>query len=1035
VEDLGVAPPAPLDGIDEAVDHATVFAERVPQAAVFVFDSDYTVRFAAGQALAAAGYATADIVGRPLPDVVSPAAWRILAPHYAAALAGEARNFEYDSPGRGRGYEVHVVPVGGPCGTVGAILIAHEAKAPPGAMPVGVTPTPEQLREAVASSPFALCLTDLDGVCLFANPACADLLGLPLPELVGMSSDEVVHPDDRDRVRATFVRTIRDQSAPGQLEYRLLRPDGTVVHVLNSVTALRDCYGHALQLFSQLLDLTGRREAEDELARRLRQQSTVADFGRRAVAGDSDLGQLMDEAVRLVVETLGVDRCGVLELADEGAALVLRTVSPPGAAGRRFPVAGTLAGHALTSGAPAVAADIEDADVPLEIGLRSALCVPIGGESPFGVLGAYCFVPRALSADERHFLTSIANVLGDAVRRHDAEAELRRRATEDAVTGLPNRAMLDQRLEAALHSARTAGTRVGVLFVDIDHFKVVNDSLGHHAGDQLLRAVAQRLCDGVRGTGMVARFGGDEFVIVAEGLGSTDDAVGLAEKVLDSLARPVLAGQVEHFIGASVGVCLTDPSAATVADDLLRDADTAMYLAKQRGRGRYALLDAESREKAHARLHTEQELRRAVKEGELRLVFQPLARLADGSWFGAETLLRWEHPTRGLLTPDAFLDVAEQSGLIVPIGEWTLREACRHGARWAAAGGDGFLLTVNVSPRQLGDPGIVDAVRRSLDESGLRPDQLGLEITEQALIEVEHEAERALAGLRELGVKLLLDDFGMGYSSLSHLKRFPIAGIKIDRSFIAGLGGDDSDDVAIVRAILAMAWATGKFVIPEGVETPEQASRLRRFGCRLGQGYLFATPVAPDEIDEGLRDAPPTVGLGGGVPSAVPFDPSRFAETAIRVLGALELQLPGSALWIGQLDDEMRVLRVVAASGERSFGLRAGSETEIEASFCHVMVSRGGPQLCGDVRSSTYAGLSLPESPGVGSFVGRPLTVDGAVVGTLCAVAHGSNVYSEADRHLLELGAGILARSLEEVVRGGGDVHEHLRRVPVSSTR
>jgi diguanylate cyclase (GGDEF)-like protein/PAS domain S-box-containing protein len=1021
---------APLCDMGAATRFAREFIAGAAHAAVFVFDLAYELHFAAGAALRNAGYVPDAMVALDMREVLPAESWRALAPHYQAVLAGEgARTFSYRSAARDRLYWVHAVPVGADT-TIGAVVVTHDLAVPPADGSAHLAMTIDQLRGAVMTSPTALLLSDASGTCLFANPACAELMGRPVEQMIGLGIDDVVHPDDIAEVRAAVWGLLGDSDAQSQAEYRVVRPDGSHAYVVNSTTVFRDGRDGPRYLFSQILDLTSRRRAEQQLGRRLRQQSTVADFGRRAVSGDRGIDELMSEAVELVVRTLEVDRAGVLELDAARTSVVVRTCCPPETSGRRFDIAGTVVERVL-AGCDAVA--LEDAalgepphSLPLrELDLRAALCVPIGSaDDAFGVLGAYCHEPRAFHEDERHFLLSIANVLGDAVRRRDGDIEMRRQAMQDPVTGLPNRALLDDRLHHAVAAARRSGARVGVLFVDIDDFKVVNDSLGHQAGDELLAAVARRLRGVVRESDTVARFGGDEFVIVLEALRCEQDAVRMAEKVLDALSPAMVAGRVEHFIRASVGVSVSDPAVDIDATALLRDADTAMYRAKERGRGRYELLDDATRDKAHTRLRTEHELRRAVDAGELRAVFQPFARLADGSWFGAEALLRWQHPTRGLLAPDAFLDVAEQTGLIVPIGEWMLGEACRHGARWSREwGGDDFLLTVNVSPRQLTGAGIVETVRRSLAESGMRPELLGLEITEQALIAAEAETQTALAELQALGVKLLLDDFGTGYSSLSHLKHFPIDGIKIDRSFVAGVDSSASD-VAIVRAILAMGWATGKFVIPEGVETPEQQDRLRRFGCRIGQGYLFGRPLDPGAIDDAMPRSGERASRVIDMPAPIERD---FAGRAPRVLALLEAWLPESAVWIGQLDSEMDVLRVLATVGEPSFGLRPGMETDLETSLCHAMAG-GASRLCGDLDQSDYAGLEMRRRLDIGSFVGSPLDVAGVTVGTLCAIAHGREAFTLDDLETLAFAARMLAGPLEAAT-AGGDVHEYLRRV------
>ena len=407
----------------------------------------------------------------------------------------------------------------------------------------------------------------------------------------------------------------------------------------------------------------------------------------------------------------------------------------------------------------------DDGGAPFPPYLRDSGFVTVAGvpiamrDAPFGTLAAFAREFAAFDEDDLNFLSAIANVLSEAVRRDRAEAELRRTALHDVVTGLPNRQLLDERLDQSLRFAERADLRVGVLFVDLDRFKVVNDSLGHDAGDEVLRAVATRLKSAVRASDTVARFGGDEFVIVAPGLVSDRDAVRLAQAVLQVLDAPISVGDRSIHMRASVGITVGDPKAQRTPRALLRDADVAMYRAKPRPGNSFELHDPAAAEVIDA-LQVEQGLRDALAGGELRLAFQPFVDLDASSTFGAEVLLRWQHPTKGLVGPGYFLDVAEQSGLIVPIREWMLREACSLAARWHKR--SDFLLTINLSATQLAERGIIEAVRGALESTGMRPECLGLELIEQVLIGDEEATFATLADLKAVGVKLLLDDFGTG---------------------------------------------------------------------------------------------------------------------------------------------------------------------------------------------------------------------------------------------------------------------------------
>jgi diguanylate cyclase (GGDEF)-like protein len=394
-----------------------------------------------------------------------------------------------------------------------------------------------------------------------------------------------------------------------------------------------------------------------------------------------------------------------------------------------------------------------------------------------------------------------------------------------------------------------------VLFIDLDNFKLVNDSLGHHAGDNLLAAVATRLKQAVRPSDTVARFGGDEFGLLMEGLTSERGAIAMAERVSAVLAGPFALDTGEHFVTTSTGIALAH--GGEEASDLIQAADAAMYRAKERGRARYELYDEVMRGRAIARLRIENDLRRALDRKELRLVYQPLVSLRDERVVGAEALIRWEHPERGTIPPDEFIPLAEESGLIEPLGDWVLEEACREAAAWARPTPDsGLGISVNLSPVQLSQPACAERVAQVLRSSGLEPGSLSLELTESLLVSQSEAIGDVLRSLKTLGVRLVLDDFGTGYSSLGYLTRLPIDALKIDHGFVAALGSGLPDG-AITEAIVAIARALSLEVVGEGVETLAQVRELRRLGCELAQGYYFSMPLAPaqmaDVIDHGCK--------------------------------------------------------------------------------------------------------------------------------------------------------------------------------------
>jgi len=436
----------------------------------------------------------------------------------------------------------------------------------------------------------------------------------------------------------------------------------------------------------------------------------------------------------------------------------------------------------------------------------------------------------------------------DVTERKQAEARLTRQALHDALTRLPNRLLLLERLRHALARAERHPASVAVLFMDFDHFKVVNDSLGHQVGDQALIAAAERLHAAVRPGDTVARLGGDEFVVLCEDLASDAEATALSQRLQEVVAgSPLLVVDgTEVVMTASVGIAVAAPGDGP--EDLLRNADTAMYRAKQRGRARHAVFDDSFRLHADGRLRTEHALRRALDDGRLRLRYQPIVDLREGRVVGAEALVRYEDPRGQLVLPEAFLDVAEDSGLIVPIGGWVLREACHQLRRWRAhPGGAHLRVTVNLSARQLAAPHLVEWVEQALDDAGLPRDALGVEVTEAALMASGSGALRLLERFGDAGPDLAIDDFGTGYSSLTSLRRSPVDSVKVDRSVVQGLGVDD-EATAIVQAVVGLGRALGLATVAEGVETADQLRRLRALGCGFAQGFHFGRPEGPDAL-------------------------------------------------------------------------------------------------------------------------------------------------------------------------------------------
>ncbi len=450
----------------------------------------------------------------------------------------------------------------------------------------------------------------------------------------------------------------------------------------------------------------------------------------------------------------------------------------------------------------------------------------------------------------------VAGSQTDITNRRVAETQLRHDASHDALTGLPNRALLTERIGRCFaRQKRDPSFRYALLFIDLDRFKVINDSLGHVVGDALLVALAQRFSVCVRATdtvgtftGHVARLGGDEFVVLVEGISQDADALCVANRLLAAVADPIDAAGHEVHASLSIGVVIGHPGYEKV-EDIIRDADTALYRAKGGGRGRYDVFTDELHVAAMNRWRVETDLRRAIEQREFTLFYQPVMSLTSGAVLHFEALIRWRHPTRGLVMPDQFIPLAEESGLIEPLGRWVIEEACRQIRAWADRDVH-TSIAVNVASRQFAQPGFVDEVRRTLAAAGVDASSLCIEITESATM--DPRALDTCARLVEMGIRLHLDDFGTGYSSLSYLTRMPIHTLKVDRSFVSRMM-DDPMSAAIVQTVLALATALGMQSIAEGVETEAQAGMVARMKCSAGQGYLWSRPVEAEHAFELLR--------------------------------------------------------------------------------------------------------------------------------------------------------------------------------------
>ena len=676
----------------------------------------------------------------------------------------------------------------------------------------------ERFRAIAQSSPIGIFQQDAEDGCVYVNERWQEITGLSAEEAAGDGWISCFVTEDLARLDVDADGPLLEE--PWEAELRVRRPDGQLRWVSVRSVPLHDETGRVRANVGTLEDVTERLDALRESARLTDIFEATHDLV--GIADRDDRILYLNRAARRFV---GLSPDGPLgettfdELfPDEVLEAMIASVSPG------IDADGVWTGEMELTGADGA---------PLPMSVQVIVHTGDDGEIEF-----YSAVMRDISERKRF------------------ESQLAHQATHDPLTGLPNRNLLLDRLTNAMARADRKRSRVAVLFLDLDHFKVVNDSLGHALGDELLVAIARRLEVALRPGDTVARFGGDEFVVLCEDLVSQSDAVAIAERVDQAITGAFEIDDNEVYVGVSIGIAFPDDHDVDPAT-LIRDADAAMYRAKEKGRARWEVFDNAMRASAVDRLDIESALRRALDRRELRVHYQPIIDLASGRIAAVEALLRWEHPDRGLLAPGEFITVAEETGLIVPIGAWVLEQACRQVHRWHASvpGLSRLGLSVNLSGRQLGHPTLVEEVADIVADTHMEPSRLELEITESVLMDDVDRSEEALGGLRRLGVRLGVDDFGTGYSSMSYLRRFPVDVLKVDRSFVDGLGSDPSDS-AIVAAIITLAHTLGLSAVAEGVESPDHVAELRNLGCDRAQGYLFARPAPGDELAELLRSDP-----------------------------------------------------------------------------------------------------------------------------------------------------------------------------------
>ena len=671
-----------------------------------------------------------------------------------------------------------------------------------------------------------------------------------------------VHDKDRGAFSET-LRQVMSSNDGRELEHRIRARDGTTRWV-HAIMRPAPPESSAARVQGTMRDITEKKLA----SLRLEVDHGVTQL--TAIAKTSD--DVMPKVLEAICSTFGwecaiwwgIDRDGtLLRSATTWRADVPRVAEFLALASKMsIPVGIDLPGRAWAQGEPLFVPDVgrdqgfSRVDVALKAGLRGAVAVPVtAGERLGGVIEL--FSSEAIVQDEMlgQLLKTVAAQIGHFFKRKQAEDALRFVATHDSLTDLGNRTIFTEQLDHALARMTRYGRGLAVLFVDIDRFKVVNDTLGHTAGDRMLQECARRLKECLRGSDTVARLGGDEFVVMVEDFSGPRDAIAVAQKILTALSRPLMLEGQEIIPSASIGIAIA-PDDGADNDMLLKNADIAMYRAKEQGRNNYQFYSSQLNKHTFERLAMESSLRKATERGEFLLHYQPKLHLETGAITGVEALVRWRHPDLGMVSPAQFIPLAEESGLIGRIGEWVLRTACEQGRRWRDIGLPPFRIAVNLSARQFAQKHLLADVARIMDETGIPADGLEFEITESLVMQNPEHATQMLEKLRGMGITLSLDDFGTGYSSLGYLKRFPINCVKVDRSFIKDIP-NDKDDMAITRGVIALGHSLRLKVVAEGVETLEQQAFLTENGCDEMQGYLFSKPLAVEELTRLIIDHKP----------------------------------------------------------------------------------------------------------------------------------------------------------------------------------
>ena len=691
------------------------------------------------------------------------------------------------------------------------------------------------------------------------NGAACRLLGRPRADVLKMAP-ETLFATPRHELAKAWQSLISDDVRSTTVETHYQRADGSQMPVEVRCHAAR--VGDAWLIVQVVRDVTASKGIQRALQRQAVQHGLLARFGQFALE-NPPLHDLMGQSVEILRQGLGVELCRVLEAGPDDR--ILNQVAASGWTDRWMyepvfdAVAETEDHFILGARESIVVIDFETelrikpSPVLVEHGVRSAVEALIcGAGGSYGVIGAYSTERGRFGSESAHFVQSISNTLAAAIERRHSEDRLAYMAQFDALTGLPNRSMYLDRLGHTLIEAERDGLPVGVLFVDIDRFKNVNDTLGHGVGDLLLVEIAERLRCAVRPGDTVGRLGGDEFAIALAHLARVDDATLVAQKVVSSLAAPFQLGSHEVYVSASIGIGLY-PIDGREADELLRNADTAMYRAKESGRNAYQFYMPQMNERALARMLLESQLRGALDRLEYLLHYQPKVNLTTGEISGMEALIRWQPAGRSLVPPDQFIPILEDTGLIIQVGEWVLATVCAQIRSWQSEGITVCPVAVNLSARQFRQKNLAAELGNIIEASGVDPGLIELELTESSLMSDSEAAVQALMEIKTRGIRLSVDDFGTGYSSLAYLKRFPLDSLKIDRAFIRDVT-TDVDDATIALTIINLARSLKLKVIAEGVETQDQFEFLRLHGCDEMQGYYFSRPLPVEQITSALRE-------------------------------------------------------------------------------------------------------------------------------------------------------------------------------------